>query len=75
MPLCSVDDGVVGAEDVVEPVEGVDEVLNRQADVVGQELEAFELYHDGEAAEGGADLWDEDCDESFMGFALEVDDG
>ena len=29
LPLRSVDDGVVGAEDVVEPVEGVDEVLDR----------------------------------------------
>ena len=34
LPLRSVDDGVVGAEDVVEPVKGVDEVLDRQADVV-----------------------------------------
>ena len=34
LPLRLVDDGVVGAEDVVKPVEAVDEVLDRQADVV-----------------------------------------
>ena len=60
---------------VVKLVEVVDEVLDGKPDVVGQELEAFELDDDGEPAESGADLWYEDCDELFVGFALEVDYG
>ena len=75
LPLRSVDDGVVGAEDVVEPVEGVDEVLDGQADVVRQELEAFEFDDDGEASECCADLGDEDRDDAVSRLVLEVDDG
>ena len=75
LPLRLVDDGVVGAENVVEPVEAVDEVLDGQADVVGQELETFELHDDGEASKSGADLWDEDRDDVLHRLVFEVDDG
>ena len=54
---------MAGGDDVVKPVEGVDEVLDGQADVVRQELEAFEFDDDGEASKGCADLRDEDHDD------------
>ena len=75
LPLSSVGDGVVGGDNVVEPVEGVDEVLDGQADVVRQELEAFELDDDGEASECCADLGDEDRDDAVSRLVFEVDDG
>ena len=65
---------MVGGDDVVEPVEGVDEVLDGQADVVRQELEAFEFDDDGEASECCADLGDEDRNDAVSRLVLEVDD-
>ena len=75
LPLGSVEDGVIGGDSVVEPVEGVDEVLDGQADVVRQELEAFEFDDDGEASECCADLGDEDRDDAVSRLVLKVDDG
>ena len=73
LPLGFVDRARVDV--VVELVEVVNEALDGEPDVVGEELETFELDDDGEPAEGCADLGDEDRDESFVGFALEVDYG
>ena len=73
MPLSLVDGA--GGDAVVELVEVVDEVLDGDANVVRQELEAFEFDDDGEASKCGADLGGEDGADAFVGFALEVDEG
>ena len=75
LPLSPISDGVVSGDDVVEPVEGVDEVLDGQADVVRPELETFEFDDDGEASECRADLGDEDRDDAVSRLVFEVDDG